>query len=531
MLNFFYTIGLVLVLALPASAHQREQVKPHGVMSVDIQQQGAKVHLLLGQQQGDDKSLWYQSSLDHGQTWSQPVLIKDKIKAKFSRGNDARLAVSGDNLVAVWMSWKDGVRFNAGPMQMARSEDGGQTWQMSESAADWQGAHGFFAMAGNDEQISSVWLDNRDKAKGYQGLRYSSSSDGGQSWQVNQTIDKQTCSCCWNTAKYDTTGNLYVLYRDKKPSDMAMAKVTVEGQFERLSTVGDFNWDFAGCPHIGGGFAFSTDENIHAVVGTAHDDHAGVHYQYSLDSGVSWSNPQRLGDDTAVHADIAVVSNHQLIASWDRMTEHGLQVVYATKKVNESTWSEPVVISSKQVSATHPRVVGFENNALIVWSEQDHVGKSVLKTKTVAFSEQKNVTSNHIHAFNKGSFNEILLANQGKPHIILFWAEDCGFCMKEMAMFGELLANGNQFTLTTVGTDFGLEDRFIEQLHQKKGLDEIDKWIFANPIAESLYFDVDKRWRGELPLTFLVDAQGNNIKHRGLLSRQQLEAWLAHVTN
>ncbi len=95
----------------------------------------------------------------------------------------------------------------------------------------------------------------------------------------------------------------------------------------------------------------------------------------------------------------------------------------------------------------------------------------------------------------------------------------------------EVLADGNQFKLTTVGTDFGLEDKFIEQLHQQKGLAEVDKWIFVTPIAESLYFDVDKRWRSELPLTFLVDAQGNSIKHRGLLSKQQLETWLAHVAN
>lgn len=523
------TFGLAILLALPVMAHERQKVKPHGVLSVDIQQQNGKVHLLLGKQQGDDKSLWYQSSTDQGSTWSEPVLIQDKVKAKFSRGNDAKLAVQGDNLVAVWMGWKENVRFNAGPMQMARSADGGQTWQLIDSAADWQGAHGFFAMDGNDKDMSLVWLDNRDKAKGYQGLRYSNSTDGGLTWQANKTLDKQTCSCCWNTAKYDQAGDLFVLYRDKKPSDMAMAKVSTDQQFERLNTVGAFDWDFAGCPHIGGGIAFDQQQTIHTVVGTAHEKHAGVHYQYSGDGGLTWSDSQRMGDDTAVHSDIAVTVNNQMIATWDHITEHGLQVVYATKPKNSAEWSDPQVISTPKMSATHPRIEAFADSAVIVWTEKDKTGKHSLVTRTISFAQEAEA-NDHIHAFDKGAFQQIKQANLGQPHVVLFWSETCSFCMKEMTMFGELLAEGRAFNVTTIGTDFGLEDETIEQIHADKGLADIEKWIFANPIVESLYFDVDKRWRGELPLLFLIDAKGEQIKHRGLITKQQLIDWLNIVS-
>jgi len=252
-----------------------------------------------------------------------------------------------------------------------------------------------------------------------------------------------------------------------------------------------------------------------------------VHYQYSLDNGRNWSTAQRLGDNSAVHADIAITKNGQLIVSWDRMTENGLQVVYATKASGESNWSEPVFVSSDNTSATHPRIIGFDDNALIVWTEKNHTGNQQLKTKNVSLvgTNEKPDTS-HIHAFDKGSFKRIQQANLGQPHIMLFWSESCAFCMKEMAMFGEVLAEGKQFTVTTIGTDYGLSDDTIDQLHQQKGLADIEKWIFANPIVESLYFDVDKRWRGELPLTFLIDANGGVIKHRGALSKEQLLGWL-----
>jgi len=528
MLRHSLTIGLLLLLTFSINAHERHKTLPQGVMSLDIQQQDDTVHLLLGKQLGDDKSLWYQSSSNQGKTWIKPILIKDKINAKFSRGNDARLAVQGNKLVVVWTRWEKQARFNAGPMEMARSDDGGQTWQVSDTAADWQGPHGFFSMASYDDEISLVWLDNRDNAEGFQGLRYSSTTDGGVSWQANQTLDGKTCSCCWNTAKYSKTGELYVLYRDKQPSDMAIGKISADKQWQRLNTVGAFNWDFAGCPHIGGGIAFEKENSIHTVVGTAHEQYTGVHYQYSQDKGLTWSSSQQLGDDTAVHADIAIAKNGQLIAAWDRITEQGMQVVYATKSKQDKTWSAPLVVSTEKSSGTHPRLVGFDDSALLVWTEKDHSGNQQLNTKAVslALDNDKYADTSHIHAFDKGSFKRIQQANQGRPHIMLFWSETCSFCMKEMALFGELLTEGHQVNLTTIGTDFGLSDQTINQLHHKKGLSEVEKWIFANPIVESLYFDVDRRWRGELPLTFLVNAKGELIKHRGALNKAQLLYWL-----
>jgi thiol-disulfide isomerase/thioredoxin len=518
-------LAVACLVTVTVHAHERHKVRPQGVMSVDVQQQGDKVHMLLGKQHGDFQSLWYQKSNDKGKTWQQPVLIKDKFKAKFNRGNDARLAVQGDKLVAVWMSWKQNVRFNAGPMQMMRSDDAGQTWHDADVAADWQGPHGFFAMAGNDDGIGIVWLDNRDQSKGFQGLRYSHTTDGGTSWKVNQTLDKQTCSCCWNTTHYDHNGNLYVLYRDKKPSDMAIAKVSPNQAFQRLSTVGAFNWDFDGCPHIGGSIAFDQQQTIHTLVGTAHDEYAGVHYQYSKDGGLTWSASQQMGDDTAVHSDIAVTKANHVVATWDYMTEHGLQVVYATKQLDDKQWSDAQIISTQEKSATHPRVLAFEDSALIVWTEKDLAGKHVLKTKVLSFeSPQKEVTK-HVHAFDKGAFKQIQKSNLGKPHVVLFWSETCTFCMKEMTMLGELLAEGATFSVTSIGTDFGLDDQTIDKIHIDKGLASIEKWIFANPIVESLYFDVDRRWRGELPLLFLIDQNGEAIKHRGTISKQQLNDW------
>ena len=380
-------IVFCFVVALPVVAHEKAS-KSHGVMSLDVKQTGDTVHVLLGKQDETGQSMWYQTSADRGQSWAEPVLIAEKLKAKFKRGNDVRLAVQGENLVAVWMMSVKGNRHNAGPMQAARSTDGGKTWALSASPADWDGLHAFYAMDANEQAISLAWLDSREKiGKGTQGLRYSRSTDGGLSWSENQTLDKMTCACCWNTAMYDNKGDFLVLYRDKKPSDMALGKVSKDSSWERLSTVGKFDWDFAGCPHIGGGLAQDQSGYLHATVGTGHEQHVGVHYQYSKDQGLSWSEPQRLGSDTAVHSAIAVTGNNQIIASWDQLTENGLQIVYAIKPVSEQGWQKEVLVTGDDVSASHPVLIGFESSALLLWTEKDATGKQVLKTQTIELQE------------------------------------------------------------------------------------------------------------------------------------------------
>ncbi|PHS69521.1 MAG: hypothetical protein COB23_06095 [Methylophaga sp.] len=395
---------LVLALAVYFFSHDRtthqhgsttEQagvsVRPHstsGVVSVDIKFVNGRLHLLLGKldQDQDQASLWYQSSPDHGQTWSKLVNITATmdITAKFHRGNDARLAVQGNNIVAVWMSKKEGAPHNAGPMMSVRSADGGQSWQQAGMPADWDGAHGFFAMDSNEKQISLVWLDSRQQlGKGSQGMRYTHSQNGGITWLANKTLDQQTCACCWNTARFDGEGQLYVLYRDKQPSDMALGQVDQHGKWQRLSSVGDFNWDFEGCPHIGGGLAFDESGQFHATVATGHEQYLGVYYLNSVDQGRSWSAKIQLGDSSAVHSDIAVLDNGIVLATWDQISESGFEVVYALSQDGGETWGEQIAISTKGIRSSHPRVIAMNKEFLLLWTESTVGGAHSLQTKLI----------------------------------------------------------------------------------------------------------------------------------------------------
>ncbi|MEE9397056.1 MAG: sialidase family protein [Methylococcales bacterium] len=401
--NYFYLLPLLIGLNVGCSMHQSTetvvspqaektittQVKPRkhqrnglpeGVISVDIVNQNNRLYLLTGKRQKGMTTLLYQYSDDGGKSWSpeRKILNNDNLPAKIVRGNDAQIVAQDDIIIVSWMKYVEGARFNAGPMQVARSADGGQTWQDATTPPDWEkGPHGYIDMAADDHVMHAVWLDSRTgrvDVEASQGLRYSHSTDGGIHWETNKTLDKVSCSCCWNTIKMDYEGNAYVLYRDKQPSDLSIGVINHQQQWQRLNHVGAFNWQFDGCPHIGGSLDFQNTagkKRLHAVVGTGHSEHLGVHYLYSDDAGKNWSSTTRLGDESAIHSDIAAHENGRVVAVWDMMGENTLAIFTAESKDQGVSWSSPKQISTVGTRATHPRIVKTENGFLALWTEND----------------------------------------------------------------------------------------------------------------------------------------------------------------
>ncbi|MFZ1711818.1 MAG: sialidase family protein [Nitrosomonas sp.] len=349
--------------------------KPDGVISLDIVEKNNKIYLLLGLHEKGEQSVVLKTSRDGGKTWSAPVTVDtgQTLAPNLIRSNDARLTVSGDHLLAFWTSYKEGAMHSAGPMIVARSVDGGQTWQPGNSPTDWnKGAHAFFATDGDRQQLHLVWLDSRHgpvKVKGAQGMRHAYSTDGGLSWSSTITLDGATCACCWTSARLHED-KLYVLYRDKLPSDMSFGMI--HGQaWQRMGTVGEFNWFFEGCPHIGGAMAFGQSKHgshIHTVVGTGHPERSGIYYLQSTDGGKQWSSPVRMGDDSGLHGDVAVNEHGRLVVVWDGLAENGL-AIFAAEQRKDGTFSDPVKVSSPDVRAAFPRVVPAGEKFLIVWTQ------------------------------------------------------------------------------------------------------------------------------------------------------------------
>jgi len=114
-------------------------------------------------------------------------------------------------------------------------------------------------------------------------------------------------------------------------------------------------------------------------VGTGHPEKTGTYYLSSNDMGKTWSSATRLGEETAVHSDLAVSANGDVIAVWDMITESGFQIVTAQSDNQGQSWSAPMTLSSQGIRASHPRTVALKSGFLVLWTEGEAKKTSILR--------------------------------------------------------------------------------------------------------------------------------------------------------
>lgn len=375
-----FTLLFVSVLLIGCDRTSTISVDHHtsgmdDVISLDVTVDNHNTHLLLaGHAAGsEDTILRYMRSDDGGDSWSKPVSLPTANAPVFKahRGMDVQIAASGDRLVALWMTAGTGSHGGAGPMSTATSQDGGKTWHPAPNPADDGSTegHAFFDLtsAGNNS-FHVVWLDSRN---GKQALYTAHSSDGGQHWDANTSIDAATCECCWNIIKAAPNNKLFVLYRDIDPRDMALATSNDGKTWHQAGPVGNFNWRIDGCPHTGGGLAIGPEsKQLHAVAWTGKEDAAGLYYLRSHDGGQQWRSPHRLGDQSAQHADIALFGADHVAAVWDVSDDTQSSAIEVAISADGGQHWATQQLADHSTSPTHPRIITTRHGWRVFWTEQ-----------------------------------------------------------------------------------------------------------------------------------------------------------------
>lgn len=369
-------LPLFLLGVVPVAWAKPPSTLPTGVATLDLYADGSRLHLLVAETTaaGEIPLLHYLST-DEGQSWEGPHPLATGQPAPFAphRGFDPQIAAQGDSLVAAWTTAGTD-RFGSGPIATARSQDGGRSWEAGPNPADdgLTTGHGFLDLAvGPDRSFHLVWLDSRD---GRQGLRYTRSSDQGKTWVPNFTLQAGTCECCRNTLALDLSGQPAVLYRDHHPRDMKLIQAK-NGVWQSARIAGAFRWEFDGCPHAGGGLAF-TASGGHALVWTGREEQMGVHH-------IPPDGPsQRLGDDSALHPDLAASAEGVLLAVWQQSADEGSAspLRYSLSKDEGRQWSPPRAIPEAGSRATHPRAVALPGSFVVAWTETPEAGVSQWRT-------------------------------------------------------------------------------------------------------------------------------------------------------
>jgi len=137
------------------------------------------------------------------------------------------------------------------------------------------------------------------------------------------------------------------------------------------------------------------------------------------------------------------------------------------------------------------------------------------------------VLAGELRGFGLGSFEEIRRVNAGRPHIVAFWSTTCPACLEEMPVWRDLLRGRPDVALSLVSADGPPDAAAVRQRLAEFGLGEQPTWIFADERVEKLRYSIDRSWRGELPRTYLFDAQGRAEVVTGRVEARWLKDWLA----
>ena len=128
--------------------------------------------------------------------------------------------------------------------------------------------------------------------------------------------------------------------------------------------------------------------------------------------------------------------------------------------------------------------------------------------------------------FGRGSWGELRAAHAGRPTVIALWSIHCPPCIAEMPLWRKLAETGGEIDVVLVSTDPIKEAERITRVLSRHGVAGLETWAFADAFIERLRFEIDPAWRGELPRTYVIAADGTLTVHTGLIDEADLRSRL-----
>ena len=126
--------------------------------------------------------------------------------------------------------------------------------------------------------------------------------------------------------------------------------------------------------------------------------------------------------------------------------------------------------------------------------------------------------------FVRGSWQEILKAHAGKPVVVHLWGLTCAPCLKELPLWATLQRSGMNLVMVAADEATGDVDELSATL-SKAGLRNAESWAFADSFQEKLRFEIDPKWRGELPRTLLIAKDGTMTAMPGVSDLNAVRSW------
>ncbi len=307
--------------------------------------------------------------------WSPPRQITDG-EGLFANWADlpAVAAGNGGDLVAHWLGMLGDATYAYG-VQLARSSDGGDTWQPLGLLHDDDSPteHGFVSYVPAAAGIHAFWLDGRGMLdEGPMELRTALLGGGSdEPVPASTLLDGRVCECCATDAAMTSAGPI-VVYRDRDDDevrDVSVVRATGDGWSEPRTLHAD-GWQIHGCP-VNGPAVAAQGERVAVAWFTVVDETPRVQLAFSGDAGSSFGAPTVVDGETPLgHVDVGLNDDGAALVSWLGTAGEGAEI--RLRRVTSSGELGPVRVVAETTtkrSAGVPRMVRDGDRLIFAWVE------------------------------------------------------------------------------------------------------------------------------------------------------------------
>jgi hypothetical protein len=323
----------------------------------------------------------------------------------------AQVAVGPEgNVYVVWQTAIpiEGRRFPASNLRLARSTDGGRSFEpaiyVNDDAHGRPSSHSFHDIAvAPDGTVLVSWIDGRkrDEARAVQQtgtsgmgelaggtghhahggtageagalpkseIRIARSNDGGRTFTESVVVSGEACPCCRTSLAVADDGTVFIAWRREAAGDVrdiVIARAEAGSlRFSEAVPIHADGWVFPACPHAGPSLAVGEDGTVHAAWYTGREGRQGLWYAHSTDGAQRFSEPRAVltGDWVPPSQARLAIDGRRVIVVWEDRRQDGPRLHLA--EVTGRGVRTPFL----SVSGAVPSLAAGEAGWSLVWAD------------------------------------------------------------------------------------------------------------------------------------------------------------------
>ena len=136
-----------------------------------------------------------------------------------------------------------------------------------------------------------------------------------------------------------------------------------------------------------------------------------------------------------------------------------------------------------------------------------------------------NTQATELKNYQAGDWKTLLQTGANKPMIVHLWGFTCAPCLDELPRWGDFVAQFPELKTVFIQVDDVPPELSIQTLTDAR-LTRADNRTSTMIFDEYMRFEIDPRWRGELPLTLLISPNGAIKRLRGTVDFKVIQQWL-----